>query len=76
MSKRVVIHLRPDIPVEGEFLDAYSAMPRRAEWVRRMLLRGFLEEVKRPGSNAGAYMNPAQIAQLTALMGQEQAGDE
>ena len=47
MSKRVVIHLRPDVPVECDFLDAYAAMPRRAEWVRRTLLRGFVEEQRR-----------------------------
>ncbi|MEM6902830.1 MAG: hypothetical protein AAF556_06300 [Pseudomonadota bacterium] len=47
MSKRVVIHLRPDVPVECDFLDAYAAMPRRAEWVRRTLLRGFMEEQRR-----------------------------
>ena len=43
----MVVNLRPDVPVEAEFLDAYEAMPRRAEWVRRMLLRGFAEEQRR-----------------------------
>ncbi|MBV6632824.1 MAG: hypothetical protein KI792_07310 [Alphaproteobacteria bacterium] len=51
MSKRVVIHLRPDVPVECDFLDAYAAMPRRAEWVRRTLLRGFVEEQRRRNSD-------------------------
>jgi hypothetical protein len=47
MSKRVVINLRPDVPAEADFINVYEAMPRRAEWVRRMLLRGFIEEQRR-----------------------------
>lgn len=47
MSKRIVVNLRPDIPAEADFLDAYEMMPRRAEWVRRILLEAFYEERRR-----------------------------
>ena len=67
MSKRVVIHLRPDVPVECDFLDAYAAMPRRAEWVRRTLLRGFVEEQRRRSNSDD---NPYEAAaMLEAALG-------
>ena len=67
MSKRVVIHLRPDVPVECDFLDAYAAMPRRAEWVRRTLLRGFVEEQRRRTSDDDPYEGAAMLG--TVLSG-------
>jgi len=78
MSKRVVVHLRPDVPVESDFLEAYEAMPRRAEWVRRTLLRGFVEERRRLGGDEDFYEGGALLGGALGAFGltSEMKGDD
>lgn len=57
------------MPVEGDFLEAYAAMPRRAEWVRRTLLRGFVEEMKRLADDDDPYEGATIFGKTTAVAG-------